>query len=144
MIHKTIRLPCSPERAFELLTKEAGAWWPPDRRHTTDRASAIRIEAPTASAEGRFFERASDGTEVELGRVREMSPPHRLVLDWYPGTGPELPTSVEIELSEEDGGTRVRLRHGPGPRSAEAYAKKAPAYDRSWELVLAAWAAAAA
>jgi uncharacterized protein YndB with AHSA1/START domain len=139
MIEKTVLLACTPSRAFELLTQDAGAWWPPDRRHTKDPASVIRIEPS-----GRFYERANDGTEVELGVARVFSPPVRLVLDWYPGTGAEKPTHVEIVLSEEDGGTRVRLTHREGPHSAQVYGARAGAFEKSWTLVFDAWARAAA
>jgi uncharacterized protein YndB with AHSA1/START domain len=138
VIEKTLLLPCSPERAFVLLTEQAGTWWPPDRRHTTDPNSAIFIER-----DGRFYERAGDGTEVELGVVRVFEPPRRLVLDWYPGTGPAEPTHVQIILIPEGHHTRVRLEHRAGPSSAESYSKKAAAYERSWTLVLAAWLDAA-
>jgi uncharacterized protein YndB with AHSA1/START domain len=138
MIEKSLFLPCAPERAFLLLTEQAGHWWPPDRRHTKDPESRILIEA-----RGRFFERAADGTEVELGVVRVFEPPRKLVLDWYPGTGPSEPTHVEILLFPEGTGTRVQLFHKPGPHSASSYAKKAAAYERSWTLVLAAWLDAA-
>jgi uncharacterized protein YndB with AHSA1/START domain len=138
MIEKTLLLPCPPERAFSLLTEEAGNWWPTDRRHTKDENSAIFIERG-----GRFYERARDGTEVELGVVRVFEPPRRLVLDWYPGTGPAEPTHVEILLAPEGSGTRVRLVHRAGPSSVDSYAKRAHAYERSWTLVLAAWLDAA-
>lgn len=138
MIQKTLLLPCSLERAFALLTEEAGTWWPSDRRHTTDPKSAIHIEAG-----GRFYERACDGSEVELGIVRVFEPPRRLVLDWYPGTGPAAPTHVEIVLAPEGDRTRVRLIHRAGPSSADSYAEKATAYERSWTLVFAAWLGAA-
>jgi uncharacterized protein YndB with AHSA1/START domain len=138
MIEKTLHLPCSPERAFALLTEHAGAWWPPDRRHTADPQSVIVIDAG-----GRFYERSVDGAEVELGIVRVFEPPHRLVLDWYPGTGPHEPTEVEIVLACDGAGTSVRLTHRRGPASADSYVKKAAAYERSWTLVCAAWLAAA-
>lgn len=138
MIEKTLLLPCAPERAFELLTQRAGDWWPPARRHTKDTNSAIFIERG-----GRFYERAGDGSEVELGVVRVFEPPRRLVLDWFPGTGPAAPTHVEILLTPEGQGTRVQLVHRAGPSSADAYAKKAAAYEQSWSLVLDAWLAAA-
>jgi uncharacterized protein YndB with AHSA1/START domain len=138
VIEKTVLLACPPERAFRLLTEDAGAWWPSDRRHTRDPKSLITIESG-----GRFYERATDGTEVELGVVRVFDPPRRLVLDWYPGTGPAEPTHVEILLMPEGAGTRVHLAHRAGPHSADAYAKKVAAYERSWTLVFAAWAVAA-
>ncbi len=137
-IEKTLLLACSRERAFSLLTEHAGAWWPTDRRHTGDPASAIVMEPS-----GRFYERASDGTEVELGVVRVFEPPTRLVLDWYPGTGPAQPTHVEIVLATEGQRTRVSLTHREGPSSRDAYADKAPAFERSWLRVFEAWRAAA-
>jgi hypothetical protein len=68
MITRSVVLRCTPERAFALFTEHAGAWWPTERRHTQDASSEIRLEP-----HGRFFERASDGTEVELGVVRASS-----------------------------------------------------------------------
>ncbi|MFN0064332.1 MAG: SRPBCC domain-containing protein [Myxococcaceae bacterium] len=138
MIEKSLLLPCRPVRAFQLLTEEAGSWWPPERRHTKDPHSAIRMEPS-----GRFYERSADGDEVELGVVRVFSPPGRLVLDWYPGTGPAQPTHVEIVLSAEADGTRVRLTHRAGPHRGDEYVKKAPAFGRSWTLVFEALTRAA-
>ena len=135
MIHKTVVLACRPERAFALFTEQAGLWWPAERRHTHDAASTIRIEAT-----GRFFERAGDGSEVELGAVRLFEPARRLLLDWYPGTGPENPTQLEVSFDAVDGGTRVTVRHSAGGAGAEVFARNAPAYLRSWALVLAALA----
>jgi uncharacterized protein YndB with AHSA1/START domain len=133
MIRKRILLACGPERAFALFTEHAGQWWPAGRRHTQDAASVIRIEAA-----GRFFERAGDGTEVELGRVRAFEPARRLLFDWYPGTGRANPTQVEVLFEAVDGGTSVVVLHGPGEAGPEAFARSAPVYDRSWDLVLAA------
>jgi hypothetical protein len=137
MIGKRIVLRCSPERAFLLFTEEAGRWWPAERRHTDDAASAIRIEAT-----GRFYERAVDGSEVELGVARVFDPPRRLLLDWYPGTGPAHPTQVEIRFAAVDGGTEVTVAHAIGTAPAEVFARNAPRYAQSWDRVLEALAAA--
>ncbi len=134
-ITKSVTLACDPARAFALFTEHAGVWWPEDRRHTDDAESAICIEAS-----GRFFERATDGTEIELGVVRRFEPPQRLILDWYPGTGPENPTQVEIRFDTIEGGTRVSIVHGPGVAAADVFRRTAPAYERSWESVFAALA----
>jgi uncharacterized protein YndB with AHSA1/START domain len=138
VIHKSVLVACDPARAFQLLTEEAGAWWPLECRHTKDPRSVIRIEAT-----GRFYERSADGHEVELGVVRVFEPPERLVLDWYPGTGPSQPTLVEIILRAEGGATRVLLTHREGTHGAEEYARKSSAYARSWTLVLDALSSAA-
>jgi uncharacterized protein YndB with AHSA1/START domain len=135
MIVKSVVLRCEPARAFALFTQRAGEWWPSARRHTDDDASIIRIEP-----DGPFFERAADGTEVQLGRVRAFAPPHRLALDWFPGTGPAEPTFVEVDFEPVDGGTRVTVTHGAGAAPQTTYDENAGGYVRSWELVLAALA----
>lgn len=133
MIVKSVVLACDPGRAFALFTEQAGLWWPAGRRHSKDPNSTIRMEAT-----GRFFERSNDGTEVELGVVRHFEPARRLLLDWYPGTGPESPSQVEITFEAADGGTRVTVRHRQGSAGSAAFEGNAPAYDRSWDQVLAA------
>jgi uncharacterized protein YndB with AHSA1/START domain len=92
-------------------------------------------------ASGRLFERANDGTEVELGVVRHFETSSRVLLDWYPGTSPENPTQVEVTFEAVDGGTRVTVRHGPGSAGPATFERNVPAYDRSWAAVLAAVAA---
>jgi uncharacterized protein YndB with AHSA1/START domain len=134
---KTIVLKCDPARAFALVTEHAGQWWPADRRHTDDNASTIRMEST-----GRFFERAIDGTEVELGTVRAFDPPHRVSLDWFPGTGPDAPPRVDIVFEPVDGGTRVTIEHDAGMAPADLFSRNVAAYDRSWNLVLTALAGA--
>jgi uncharacterized protein YndB with AHSA1/START domain len=133
MIVKSVVLACGLERAFTLFTEQASLWWPAARRHSRDANSTIRMEAA-----GRFYERAVDGTEVELGVVRHFEPLRRLVLDWYPGTGPESPTLVDVTFEAVDGGTKVTVRHDRGAADASVFGGNAPAYDRSWDLVLAA------
>ena len=131
MINKTVLLACQPERAFILFTEQAGLWWPAERRHTKDPSSEIRIEAA-----GRFFERSGAGVEVELGVVLSFEPARRLLLNWYPGTGPANPTQVEIMFEAVGAGTRVTVRHSAGVAGHEAFERNAPAYARAWESVL--------
>lgn len=133
LVHKEIVLACSPERAFALLTEHAGHWWPPDRRHLGDPESTIRMEAT-----GRFFERARDGREAELGRVREWVPGERIALDFYVASGAERATDVLITLTPEGDGTRVTVTHRPG-RAGDLWTQRAAAFERSWSAVLAAW-----
>ena len=135
MIVKSVVLACDPGRAFALFTEHAGQWWPAARRHTRDAHSTIHMEPA-----GRFFERSNDGTEVELGAVLHFEAASRLLLDWYPGTGQQNPTRVEVWFEAVDGGTLVTVHHGPGAAGAVAFERNAPAYDRSWDAVLAALA----
>jgi hypothetical protein len=137
MIEKTVRLSCAPTRAFELFTSHATEWWPPSRRHTKDPASEIRMLEG-----GRFYERASDGTEFELGRVRAWEPPSRVLLDFYPGTDPDHSTEVEITFAAEGESTLVVVRHGPTASSGELFEQRVARFVASWDAVLSALAAA--
>ena len=137
-IEKTVFLPLPPARAFALFTEEISQWWPEDRRHTKDPDSEIFLLAG-----GRFYERARDGHEVELGRVRVFEPARQLALDFYIGADPQHPTEVQVTFTAEDGGTRVVVDHRPTPASDEIWKLRAPAFERSWGIVLAAVAGAA-
>lgn len=142
MIERTVVLPCPLGRAFALFTQEASTWWPPERRHTGDPASAIVL-----LASGRFYERATDGREVELGRVRAWEEPSRLLLDFYPGTDAEHPTEVEVTFtpaSADAGQTRVTVVHRATPASEALFGARVARYVASWELLLPALARAAA
>lgn len=138
MIIRSVLLPITPHAAFKLFTEQITAWWPAERRHTDDPASTLHL-----FADGRFFERASDGREIELGRVIEWLSPHRIVLDFYIATGPTHPTKVEIQFTADGSGTRVTIIHAPTPKSESLWNERAPRYERSWEMVLAALLTAA-
>ncbi|MEZ4365835.1 MAG: hypothetical protein R2939_06055 [Kofleriaceae bacterium] len=140
-LRREVVLACAPARAFALFTEHAGAWWPPERRHTSDPTSVIQLRE-----DGRFFERAGDGTEVELGRVRVWSPPDRLVFDFYPGTDRAHPTEVEVRFAAVPGAadrTAVTLVHRATPASEALFGARAPRYLASWDLVLPAFVRAA-
>jgi uncharacterized protein YndB with AHSA1/START domain len=138
MMVKSVVLPLAPVAAFELFTQKIGEWWPADRRHTRDATSEIFLLAT-----GRFYERARDGHEVELGQVRSWELPSRILLDFFIATGPEKPTEVEITFAAQADGTRVTVTHRPKPESAALWATWAPRYEQSWTIVLAALARAA-
>ncbi len=139
MIEQSVLLPCPIEWAFALFTDGISDWWPPEHRLTRDPASTVHLQSG-----GRFFERAADGREMELGRVRVWDAPARLVLDFYLGTGPDRPTEVTVRFEPCDDGTRVCIEHRATPSSIELWGTRSPAYVKNWSAVLAALGRAAA
>src|SRR5712675_2250754 len=119
MMVKSVVLPLAPIAAFELFTRKIGEWWPADRRHTQDPTSEIFL-----LQSGRFYERARDGREVELGHVRSWELPHRILFDFFIATGPEKPTEVEVTFTEQDDGTRVTVTHRPKPASEDLWMER--------------------
>lgn len=132
MIQKSIVLHCPPPEAFELFTSRVSEWWPQSHRLTKDPESQLFMEAG-----GRFWERARDGREMDLGRVLSWEPPHRLTLDFYLGTGSSQPTAVEVTSEHER--TRVTVHHRK-PESQELWTQRAARFDQSWDAVLTALA----
>ena len=133
MMIKSIVLPLAPLQAFELFTVRVSEWWPVENRHTNDPLSTLYM-----LESGRFFERASDDREVELGKIVAWDAGRRLVFDFFVATGIDHPTQVEVQFEPEGEGTRVTVTHGPKPQSAELWGELAPRYARAWERVLAA------
>lgn len=135
MIRKSVVLPCPPEEAFKLFTARISEWWPPTHRLTKDPESELFL-----TPAGRFWERARDGREAELGRVQVWEPPHRLALDFYMGTSAAQPTALEVTFVAENNGTRVTVLHQPLPESQDLWNLRAPTFERSWDAVLSALA----
>jgi uncharacterized protein YndB with AHSA1/START domain len=77
---------------------------------------------------GRWYERATDGTEADWGTVLAWQPPHRLLLTWQvspqwtyeedPGRGSQIEVTFTPEVPDT---TRVDLTH----RHLERYGPEA-------------------
>ncbi len=132
MIINSVLLQMDKPQAFAFMTGRISEWWPDDRRHTGDQNSRIFL-----LGSGRFYERTSDGREVELGKVTLWNKPHVILLDFYIATGPDNPTEVEIRFEMECAATRVTVIHRPKPESAHLWDERSPRYATSWSIVLA-------
>ena len=132
MIVNSVLLAMDVPQAFAFVTGQISNWWPPERRHTGDKCSSIFL-----LASGRFYERASNGREVDLGKVTLWNEPHVILVDFYIGTGPDHPTEVEMRFAAEGAQTRLTVTHRPKPESAHLWDDRSPRYATSWSIVLA-------
>jgi uncharacterized protein YndB with AHSA1/START domain len=113
-VRKEITVEASQARAFDVFTREHGAWWPLATHHIGSAAAETAIIEPHAG--GRWFERAADGSECDWGRVLVWDPPGRLVLAWEISADwkhdESIDTEVEIRfVSLGPARTRVELEH---------------------------------
>jgi uncharacterized protein YndB with AHSA1/START domain len=108
-----VNAPC--ERAFKIFTEFFGGWWPSSHH-------IGKLPYETAILEGRlggrWYERATDGTECEWGKVLAWEPPAKVVLSWHLGgdwqynPDPAKASEVEVRfIPESDSKTRVELEH---------------------------------
>ena len=148
LVRKHVFVQTTPQRAFEVFTKEMGTWWPLVSHHIS------KVEAKDAIVEpfvgGRWFERGVDGSECDWGKVLAWEPPGRLVLAWQLNADwkhdAALVTEVEVRFTAENGGTRVDLEHrllrNYGARAEEM--RSTLEQPGAWSGMLAAFASRAA
>jgi uncharacterized protein YndB with AHSA1/START domain len=110
VVEVSVHIAAKPETVFPYFTEPS--------RYLQWMGREATLE-PTPG--GIYHVHMRDGVEVS-GQFLEIDPPHRLVFTWgwthdqtvLPGT-----TRVVVTLDEEDGGTRVILRHHDLPSSEQ-------------------------
>lgn len=135
-IEKTIVVPATPARAFDVFTSEIGAWWPVASHSVSsfsgDRPRDVVFEA---KAGGRIYEVLSDGKESLWGTVSECVPGRRIVFSWHPGRSPTQATTITVVFEPEGGdATTVTLIHVGWENLAEGVTIR-PQYETGWDLV---------
>lgn len=105
----SLRVKATPERAFEVFTREIGAWWRPNVLFQfTPRSPGVL----SFDGDQRLVETLPGGKVFEIGRVIAWDPPKRLVFGWRQAAfAPDQQTEVEVtfELLGEE--TRVTVVH---------------------------------
>ena len=148
-IRGTISLDVPAERAFSVFTGSIGTWWPRDY-HIGQADMADVVLEPREG--GRWYERGSDGSECDWGRVVAWEPPRRLVITWQINGrwqyDPDPAHASEIDVRFTADGperTTVELEH----RLLERLVDSQAIYDAihsggGWSALLQSFAAAAA
>jgi uncharacterized protein YndB with AHSA1/START domain len=114
-IRKSVVVNAPIAHAFKIFTERFDSWWP--RTHHIG-----KVEPYTAILErregGRWFERGTDGSECDWGRVLVYSPPTCVALSWHLDStyaydpDPAKASRVEVTFHDEGNGkTRVELVH---------------------------------
>ena len=134
VVTKSIVVKQDVARAFRVWTERIDAWWPVGHSISGDPQTRVLIEGKVG---GRFFERTSQGVEHDWGSVVVWEPPHRLVYNWYLGSGQEQPTRVEVQfvpLGESK--TRVEIEHRGPELIGELWWLNNSRYGAAWDKVL--------
>lgn len=145
LVRKSIRVAVSREEAFDIFVRRFGQWWPLTSHHIGAAAAETAIIEPKVG--GRWFERSTDGTECNWGRVKVWEPPGRFILSWNITAewkySEQLDTEVEVRfIPEGENCTRVEVEH----RKLEAYGEHAELMrgifdsEKGWGGLLKAYA----
>ena len=119
----SVHIAARPEIVFGYFTDPA--------RYTQWMGSHATLEPVPG---GTYRVSMRDGLAAE-GEFVELHPPHRLVFTWGWTDDPAVPpgsTRVEVTFTDEDGGTRVVLRHHGLPDHDQT-----DHHRKGWELYLA-------
>jgi uncharacterized protein YndB with AHSA1/START domain len=137
-IRKSVTVRCAPDRAFRAFTREIGRWWPLDKgfSYGNERRKEIFLEDHTG---GRLYERFTDGTEFEIGRVTRCEPPELILFTWKSPSW-EAETEVEVHFNAAAEGTRVELEHR-GWEAGTKMSESGKGFARGWDTVMADYAA---
>jgi uncharacterized protein YndB with AHSA1/START domain len=137
-IRKSIKVERPPQIAFRIFCEAIGQWWPKGPSFKGNLGDTI-LEGRIG---GRFFQRYTDGTEYEIGRVTAYEPPSIVAFTWHAPSW-DTTTQVEIRFSPEAGGTRVELEHSGWELSAKTRDARNN-YDSGWGAILGHYQAASA
>jgi uncharacterized protein YndB with AHSA1/START domain len=141
-VRKTVTVPASPQRAFELFTAGIGEWWPL-ATHSVGQDQATGVVFGSGVG-GTIVESLADGTTSVWGTVTRWEPPHLVACTWHAGTPVAEASSVEVTFTPGGPGeTIVQLVHSGWERRPDAAAARS-GYDAGWEPVLASYARLAA
>jgi uncharacterized protein YndB with AHSA1/START domain len=128
MVLRSVTVAATPERAFEVFTRDIKRWWPPEHHLGEGDLVDVYMES---RAGGTWGERTTDG-ECAWGRVLEWEPSRRVVLswqitlEWEPEPDPERASTIEVRFEEEEPGqTRVEIEHRDFERHGEGWQKMA-------------------
>ena len=106
-----LRVKATPERAFDVFTREIGLWWRPNPLFQfTPRSSGVLAFEPEVG--GRFTETREGGKVFEIGRITVWEPPSRLAFGWRQAAfTPDQHTEVEVRFEPVGEETRVTVEH---------------------------------
>jgi uncharacterized protein YndB with AHSA1/START domain len=146
-VRHSITVEAPQEKAFAVFTDGFDRWWPRSHKIGPEALEQAVLEGREG---GRWYERDTDGSECEWGKVLVWEPPSRLVLAWQI-TGEwaydaDFLTEVEVTfVADGPNRTVVEVQH----RGLEAYGDDEDEMRRQfnstggWSSLLEAFAGAA-
>ena len=139
-IIKSIEVPCSQEKAFEVFLNKMDSWWPLDRFTTSAMAGApaksIRVEAKQG---GNIVEIGSDGAETLWGTIKSYDPHGFLSMEFHvpqPDENVESRSLLELQFTAlGDDRTRVKLTQSSWEALGEMAEQMHGGYSGAWGVI---------
>lgn len=143
---KTVEVPCSAARAFDVFVRNTAKWWPLDRHSVSAGAGkAARDITIDPHVGGAIRETTHEGNISEWGRVLEFAEGKAFAMTWHPGNPASLATHLRLEFIQlAPDRTRVVLTHSGWEVLAGDADERRNGYNSGWNGVLDVFEKAAA
>ncbi len=116
-LHISFEVDCPVEHAFDTWTSRIDDWWPADHTVSNDSTSTILLEREVG---GRLYERTTDGSEFDWGRITQWDPPTDFGYTWHLRRDAADATDVMISFRPtRNRRTRVDIVHSGWERLGE-------------------------
>lgn len=135
----SLRVRASPERAFDVFTKDIGLWWRANElfEFTPGQSGALSFEPGLG---GRLVQTGSDGRVFEIGRVTAWERGVRLRFTWRQASfAPDQVTEVDVRFEPVGEETRVTVEHSGWDRVPQDHVARHRFPDQVFLLRHAEW-----
>jgi uncharacterized protein YndB with AHSA1/START domain len=106
-----LRVPATPQRAFEAFVHEIGEWWQSNGLFDFMAGRQGRLAFEPGES-GRLTETYDDGQVFEIGRITLWQPPEELAFTWRQASfGPDMLTEVRVTFEPAGAETRITVEH---------------------------------
>jgi hypothetical protein len=142
-VARTVHVGTTVERAFAAFTERMGRWWPAE--HHVGRVNFVDVVIEPWVG-GHWYERGTDDSRCEWGRVLAWDPPVHLALSWHLDGNftydpdPERASRVDVTfVAIGAAATRVELVHSRLDRHGDNWPRlfDGIASPNGWSAVLA-------
>jgi uncharacterized protein YndB with AHSA1/START domain len=146
-VHASIEVNASVERAFEVFTRDFGAFKPAEHNMLAVPIAETVVETRVG---GHIIDRGTDGSECPWATVLAYEPPSRFVFSWNISpywqieTDTDKRSEVEVTFTAlADDRTRVDIDHRHLERHGEGWAgvREGVSTEEGWPLYLSRYAA---
>ena len=145
-VHASIEVNAPAERAFEVFTRDFGAFKPAEHNLLQVPIAETVVETHVG---GHIIDRGADGSECPWATVLAYEPPERFVFSWdispywQVETDTEKRSEVEVTFAAlDEERTRVDIDHRHLDRHGEGWAgvREGVSTDQGWPLYLSRYA----
>jgi uncharacterized protein YndB with AHSA1/START domain len=130
---KTITVPCAPERAFDLFTRDIATWWPLDKNSCSAMSGHVARDLELdAKQGGEIWEIDYQGERLLWGSFAEFTPSSRVRINWHINSPADQATMVEVAFIAKGDGCEVKLSHSGWEALGDQAEATRKGYNKGW------------